>query len=102
MIALYLVGISQISNSQSVGLLIWTVICLLEVIALIAYGIADVQQNKPPDWIHTAICAVAVVIWVYTMGGPFTAFNLQVPWIGSLAVLVYTFFVPIFYEGPTG
>jgi hypothetical protein len=100
-IALYLVGTSQIPAGQAIGLLVWAVICLVGVIALLAYGTADAKKHKPIDWIHTAISAGAFVIWVYAMGGPFAAFNLQVSWIGSLAVLAYTFFVPIFYKGPT-
>ena len=99
-IALYLVGISQIPTGQAIGLLVWAVICLIGVIVLLAYGTADPQKNKKTDWVHISISSVAFVIWVYAMGGPFVAFNLQVPWIGSLAVLAYTFFVPIFYKGP--
>ena len=99
-IALYLVGTSQIPAGQSIGLLVWAVICLIGVIVLMAYGTADLKKNKKPDWIHISISSVAFIIWVYAMGGPFAAYNLQIPWIGSLAVLAYTFFVPIFYKGP--
>jgi hypothetical protein len=100
-IALYLVGTSQIPAGQSIGLLVWAIICLIGVIVLMAYGTADAQKNKSADWIHVAISVLAFVIWIYAMGGPFAAFNLQVPWIGSLAILAYTFFVPFFYKGPT-
>lgn len=99
-IALYLVGISQIPSDQAIGLVVWAVICLIGVLVLMAYGTADSKKNKPSDWIHIAISSGAFLIWVYAMGGPFAAYNLQVPWIGSLAVLAYTFFVPIFYKGP--
>jgi small-conductance mechanosensitive channel len=99
-IALYLVGISQIPADQRIALVVWAVICLIGVIVLMVYGTADPKKNKSPDWIHIAISAGAFLIWVYAMGGPFAAYNLQVPFIGSLAVLAYTFFVPIFYKGP--
>jgi hypothetical protein len=98
-IALYLVGISQIPSDQAIGLLVWAVICLIGVIVLMAYGTADTKKNISSDWIHIAISSGAFVIWVYAMGGPFAAYNLHIPWIGSLAVLAYTFFVPIFYKG---
>ena len=49
---------------------------------------------------HVAISSVAFVIWVYSLGGPFAVFNLYVPYIGSLLVLAWTFFVPTFYKGP--
>ena len=100
-IALYLVGMSQILSGQTVGLLVWSVICLIGVIALIVYGTSDLQAKLPPDWTHAALSAVAFVIWMYAMGGVFAAYNLQVPWVGSLAVLAYTFFVPMFYRGPS-
>jgi hypothetical protein len=99
-IALYLVGAGMIPVGQSVALLVWATICLIGVIVLRAYGTADAANKLPPDWIHTLICALAFILWVYTIGGPFAAFNLYVPWIGSLAVLVYTFFVPLIYRGP--
>jgi Flp pilus assembly protein protease CpaA len=72
---------------------------LIGVILLMVYGTADSQKNKKPDWVHIGISSVAFIIWVYAMGGPFAAYNLHIPWIGSLAVLAYTFFVPIFYKG---
>jgi hypothetical protein len=99
-IALYLVGSGLIPEGQAVGLVVWSVICLVGVILLRAYGTADSTENKPTDWTHTIISAVAFVIWVYSMGGPFALYNLYIAWIGSLLVLAYTFFVPIFYKGP--
>ena len=99
-IALYLVGSGIIPKEQYVGLVMWSVICLAGVILLRAYGTADAPANKPTDWTHTIISAVAFVIWVYSLGGPFALFKVYIPWIGSLLVLVYTFFVPIFYKGP--
>lgn len=99
-IALYLVGTSQIPTDQAIGLVVWAVICLIGVVALMTYGTADNKKNKKTDWIHVLISCGAFVIWVYAMGGPFTAYNLHVAWIGSLAVLAYTFFVPISYKGP--
>jgi len=99
-IALYLVGTSQIPTDQAIGLVVWAVICLIGVVALMTYGTADNKKNKKTEWIHVLISCGAFVIWVYAMGGPFTAYNLHVAWIGSLAVLAYTFFVPIFYKGP--
>jgi hypothetical protein len=35
------------------------------------------------------------------LGGPFEAQGLAVPYIGSLLVLAWTFFVPMFYKGPS-
>src|SRR5260370_42487177 len=99
-VGLYLVGNGFIPQACPSALVIWAVICLFGVIAIRAYGTTDPEADKAPDWMHVAISSVAFVIWVYTIGGPFAAFNLAVPWIGSLLVLAWTFFVPLLYKGP--
>ncbi len=99
-ISLYLVGSGFIPQEQAIGLAIWAIICLAGVIIVRAYGTADQKNNKPPQWGPVAISSVAFVIWVYSLGGPFAAFGLSAPWIGSLMILVWTFFLPIFYKGP--
>ena len=99
-ISLYMVGSGLVPGDQPIALAVWAVVCLVGVVAVRAYGTADSQNNKPTDWTHVAISSVAFVVWAYSMGGPFAAFNLYVPYIGSLLVLAWTFFVPIFYKGP--
>jgi len=98
-IGLYLVGSGFIPANQSLVLAIWAVVCLVGVIVVRAYGTADPANQKSPDWIHVGISSVAFVIWVYSIGGPFAAYGIAVPYIGSLLVLAWTFFVPIFYHG---
>jgi hypothetical protein len=99
-VSLYLVGSGFIPEGQGIVLTIWAVICLIGVVALRAYGTTDPVEKKPPDWVHVAISSIAFVIWVYSLGGPFKAQGLAVPYIGSLLVLAWTFFVPMFYKGP--
>jgi hypothetical protein len=98
-VGLYLVGSGFIPRDQALVLAIWAFVCLIGVIAVKAYGTADPAAHVAPDWVHVAISAVAFVIWVYSIGGPFAAYNLAVPYIGSLLVLAWTFFVPLFYHG---
>ena len=99
-IGLYLVGSGVIPHDQTAGLAIWAVVCLIGLFAVRIYGTSDPAASLPPDWTHIIISAVAFVIWVYSLGGPFQDAGLYVPWIGSLAILAWTFFVPIFYQGP--
>jgi hypothetical protein len=99
-VSFYLVGSGLIPEDQTLVLTIWAVVCLIGVVAVRAYGTTDRAENKPPDWTHVAISCVAFVIWVYSLGGPFEAQGLAVPYIGSLLVLAWTFFVPILYKGP--
>ena len=99
-IGLYLVGSGLIPREQPIALTVWALVCLAGVVAIRVYGTGDAASSLPPDWVHVAISAVAFVIWIYTLGGPFTAINWYVPYLGSLLVLAWTFFVPIFYKGP--
>jgi hypothetical protein len=99
-VGLYLVGSGFIPVGDNLVLGLWAFICFLGVVALKAFGTADPTSRTPPDWLHVVISAVAFVLWVYTMGGPFTATAFHVPYVGSLLVLAWTFFVPIFYRGP--
>lgn len=99
-LSLYVVGSGLIPPGEPLVLAIWAAVCLVGVICLRAYGTADPANSKPVDWIHVMISSVAFVIWVYTLGGPFIEYGLHVAYIGSLLVLAWTFFVPIFYKGP--
>ncbi|MGE5141397.1 MAG: hypothetical protein ACM3JD_18160 [Rudaea sp.] len=99
-VGLYLVGSGFIPKEAPAVLAAWAVICLAGVVALKAFGTSDAQAHVPVDWVHVAISAIAFIIWVYSIGGPFAAYSLAVPYIGSLLVLAWTFFVPIFYRGP--
>jgi hypothetical protein len=99
-VSLYLVGSGLVPKDQYIALTVWAVVCLAGVVLVRAYGTADPANNKPTDWVHVAISTAAFVIWVYSLGGPFTAFNLYVPYLGSLLVLAWTFLVPLFYKGP--
>lgn len=99
-IGLYLIGQGLIPAGQAVVMAVWAAVCLAGVVAVRAYGTADPEQDASPDWTHVAISCVAFLIWVYTLGGPFEVWGVSVPYIGSLLVLAWTFFVPIFYKGP--
>ncbi len=101
-VSLYLVGVGVIPEGNAVYLTVWTIICLIGLFAIRIYGTADPVENLPPDWTHIIISAIAFLIWVYSLGNlsPFTAWGIGDPIIGSLLVLAWTFFVPMFYKGP--
>lgn len=98
-LSLYLVGSGFIPKTESVALVVWTGLCLVGLLALRTYGTADRPSRKSPQWGAIAISSVAFVVWVYTLGGPFEAYGLHIPYVGSLLVLAMTFFSPIFYRG---
>ena len=98
--AFYLVGAGVIpATANPLVILGWSIVCLLSVIAIKALGTSDLKQGVKPDWIHIGISSVSFILWVYTLGGPFAAYHIQVPYLGSLAVLIWTFFLPIIYKG---
>lgn len=45
------------------------------------------------------IQTLALVIWIMTIGGPFVYLDFYEPFVGSVALALFTFAVPIFYEG---
>ena len=98
-VGLYLIGSGIIPEGQRVGLLVWSIVCLIGVVVVRAYGTADPEKNQTPQWSSVLISSGAFVIWLYSLGGPFEPFGWHVPFIGSLLVLVWTFFVPIVYKG---
>jgi hypothetical protein len=98
-VSIYLVGTGIIPAGQSFGLAIWAAVCLGLVVVVRAYSTSDPAKHLGPQWPAVIIAAISFVIWVYTIGGPFTAYGLAVPWAGSLAVLVWTFLIPYIYKG---
>jgi len=79
----------------------WSILCLFGVIVIRVLGTRDSSRSIPPDKKHVIISAISYIIWVLTLGGPFTAWGIAVPsWICSLAVLFWTFIVPVVYKGP--
>jgi len=98
-VGLYIVGSGLIPSGKAMGLAIWTGICLIAVIAVRAWGTADFQRQLGPQWSAVLISSISFLIWVYSIGGPFAAYGLAVPYVASLMVMAWTFFVPIFYKG---
>jgi hypothetical protein len=98
-VGLYLIGSGFIPEGQGVALLVWSIICLIGVVTVRVYGTTDAEKNLPPQWGAVLISSVAFVIWLYSLGGVFKLYGLHVAYVGSLLVLAWTFFVPIFYKG---
>jgi hypothetical protein len=100
-VGLYLVGSGLIPHEKRTVLAFWTAVCLVGVVTVRIWGTADPdpQRPTPPQWPVVGISSVAFLIWVYCMGGVFAAYGWAEPYIGSLLVLAWTFFVPIFYKG---
>ncbi len=99
-VSMYLVGSGMIPADEKIGHVIWLIVALITTVALRAKYTADPTLGQTTQWGPVAIASVAFLIWAYTLGGPFVAYGIHIPWVGSLLVLGWTFFLPYFYKGP--
>ncbi|HKY36570.1 MAG TPA: hypothetical protein VJN18_11560 [Polyangiaceae bacterium] len=99
-VGLYLVGSGVIPTGNRDYLLGWTIFCALGVVVSRAFGTRDVARNRTVQWGHVAVSTLSFAIWVYSMGGPFSAYlgDAYKPFVGSLLVLGWTFVIPFLYE----
>lgn len=98
-IGVYMIGAGFIPATERVASAIWVGLCFVFVFIIRIYGTADPEEGLGPQPIPVFVAAIAFLIWVYSQGGPFEQFGLYVPYVGSLAVLVWTFLIPIIYKG---
>jgi len=98
-VGLYMIGSGFIPAGKPAILTIWSVVCLILLVILRLWGTADPAQGKPSQPIPVAIAAIAFVIWLYWLGGPFVQYGIYLNYVGSLLVLVWSFLIPIFYKG---
>jgi len=98
-VGVYMVGAGFIPEADRSLLAFWAATCLVLVVIVRIFGTRDPAANLPYQKFPVFVSAVAFVIWVYTLGGPFAKYGLYVPHYGSLAVLLWTFVIPIFYKG---
>ena len=98
-VALYLTGIGlvpqDLPENQKILLPIWVAFCFILVIVVRYKATSD--QTTPANWKLIAISSVAFIIWSYSLGGAYEAYNLYFPYLGSLAVLGWTAAAPILY-----
>ena len=59
------------------------------------------KQQKVTDAIQIAILTIAFFIWILSIGGPFVYFSWYQPFMGSVILGLFTFFVPLVYTGPS-
>ena len=98
-VGLYLVGQGIIPPAEKVAIVVWSIVCLGLVVLVRAKTTGDQANSISPQWGAIAVSTISFIIWVYTMPGPFQAYQLAIPYLGSLAVLVWTFVVPFLYQG---
>jgi len=98
-VSLYLVGNGIIPSEAKMVTIVWSILCLFFVVLVRSQATGDRANKISPQWAAVIISSISFVIWVYNMPGPFQAYNLAIPYIGSLAILAWTFIVPWLYKG---
>jgi hypothetical protein len=73
-------------------------VCFILVFVVRIYGTSDKRNEIPPEYPAVLISAGAFIVWLYWLGGPFKAYDIQRPNIASLIVLLYSFTAPYLYK----
>jgi hypothetical protein len=92
-VAVYLAGKGYAVRWQGT----WSLVCLVLVLVVRIWGSRGAGGR--PQLPTVAVSAVSFVIWVYAIGGHFGGLVVPDPGIASVAVLVWTVLVPVFYKG---
>lgn len=79
-------------ESQKWGLLIISLVLFI----ITPFYLRMVQKVEKISQI--VVSSLSLIVWVYSMGGPFVYFNIHEPWISSVILLLWTTFVPRFFK----
>jgi hypothetical protein len=77
----------------------WIVICFVLVFVVRVKMTGDKIKNLDPQPVPILIAAIAFIIWTYYLGEPYIHYRLYDPKISSLAILLWSFIIPLFYKG---
>ena len=85
------------------ALTVWVLVCLVFTMVAMARQSKTVEgkpnEVHPVAWPQVAISVVSFAVWAYALGGPFVAWGIYLPWLGTLLILGWTFLVPFIYPG---
>lgn len=98
-VGLYLIGNGIVPSDDPRGQLIWIGITFVLLIIFRIWGTSDKKEKKAWQPMAVFVSALSFLIWVYSLGGPFILYGKHYPKIASLAILVWTFLIPIIYKG---
>ena len=100
-VGLYMIGSGFLPVNDLALSIGWFVVCVLLLLVVRIFGSADRSRGETVQQAPVIVAATAFVIWAFWLGGPFEALGIpNREQIASLAILVWSFVVPIFYKGP--
>lgn len=93
---LFLDGVlrSALVSDPTLNTWLWAVFGLIAVGNILYWkrtGVLDAKQF--------VVLTVAYGVWIFTIGGPFTALSFYKPFMGSVLLGLFTFFLPSIYKG---
>jgi hypothetical protein len=93
---LFLDGVIRSSLKGDPSLNAW----LWAIFALIAVGnILYWRKTGVTHFVQYILLTIAFVVWIFTIGGPFAQEPWYKPFMGSVILGLFTFFVPSIYKG---
>ncbi len=92
-VAAYLVIQGMIPEDGGTASFVTTLVVALIMLALTPLYLSKVQGVKAAD--QLAVTTVSFVVWLYTLGGPFTWLGLHVSYVGSAALVIWTLVIPL-------
>jgi hypothetical protein len=75
-----------------------TLIQIVFVILLILTPIYLWKVSKVTNGIQLLITTFSYVVWVYTLGGPFTVWGIYYVVVGSVALVLWSLIAPLFFS----
>lgn len=99
-LAFYLAGSALVPASADLVASIWFGIGILATIVVRLGLTQDREHGKGPQYGAVTLSTVSFAIWAYSMARPpFREVYEAAPYVSSLIVLTWTFFVPYVYRG---
>lgn len=97
-LVLYLVGENIIPPDQKLGMIVFSIVCLLFAF-LSRSRLTKDKNHTSPQWQSVIISSISFIIWVYASGGIFASFGLYQQWVATLTLITWVFFIPYLYKG---
>ena len=85
------------ATAQAHRLNAWLWVIFVVMLVLNGFYLRSVQRVTDPK--QQAILGTAFLVWVFAMGGPFRSLSFYEPFMGALALSLFTFVVPLVYRG---
>jgi hypothetical protein len=73
-----------------------SVVSSIILLALIPFYLRKAMKVHQPKQILFTM--ISFVVWVYSLGGPFSFYGLYIGYIGSVGLILWTLLIPFFYK----